>query len=284
MSQFVDQAYVRLYDDLVKLVYQGEGNQLRNTIRTKTDVVGSTVQFVVYGKGNASPRIYRSPVQPMSPSIATPVATLTDWVAADYTDIFEQQKINYNEIEELSKVAAYAIGRTHDQLIIDDGLVGSGTTNIIPDGGDNLTFEKVLQVNQYFNDIGVPPGDRFIAISASAEASLMESDQLTNKFFVNNMVIQQGTFNHQMLAGLNFIVVPTTTVDGQTYGLPKVGNIRSNFAWHKQAVGFALGLDQRTQINYIPQMLSWLTATILSAGAVAIDATGIVEVQCDESA
>lgn len=284
MSQNVNQAYVKVFDDLVKLIYQGEGNQLRNCVRTKTNVQGSSVQFVVYGKGNATQRIYRSPVQPMSPQITTPVVTLTDWVAADYTDIFEQQKINYNEIEELSRVAAMAIGRTHDQLIIDDALVGSGTTNIITDGGDNLTFEKLLQVNQYFNDIGVPFGDRYIATSASGEASLMESTQLTNKFYVNNMVIQQGTFNNQALAGLNFMVIPTTIVNGQQYGLPIVDNIRSNFAWHKQAIGFAVGIDQRTEVNYIPQMLSWLTATVLSAGAIAIDPTGIIEIQCDEAA
>jgi hypothetical protein len=284
MSQNVNQAVIEYYDDAVKTVYQGEGNQLVNCTQQRNNITGSTARFTVYGKGASAPRIYRSPVQPMSPAVTTPTATLTDWVAADYSDIFEQQKINFDEINVLTRVAGMAIGRTHDQLIIDDGLVASGTTNIVPDGGDNLTFEKVLQINQYFNSIGVPKRDRFIAISAEAEASLLESERLTSKFFVNNMLLQDGSIDGQMLMGLKFIVIPTTVVDGQTFGLPKIGDIRSCYAWHRDAVGFAVGISQQTQINYVPQMLSWLTATILSAGAVAIDATGIIEIQCDEAA
>lgn len=286
MSYNVSQAYVRFYDDMVKLVYQGMGNQLRNCVRTKTGLIGNTAQFVVYGKGNATQRMYVSPVQPMSPSIATPVITMSDWVAADYTDKFQQAKINYDEIEELAKVAGAAIGRTHDQLIIDDGFVASGTSNVVTDGGDNLTFDKLLQVVQYFDDIGVPQDERYIAIAASQQSSLMQSEQMTNKFFVNNMILQNGSINNQSIMGLKFIVIPTTEVGIETYGLPLAANIRSCFAWHKQAVGFAVGnmLDQITEINYIPQMLSWLVTTVLSAGSIAIDNTGIVEIQCDESA
>jgi hypothetical protein len=38
----------------------------------------------------------------------------------------------------------------------------------------------------------------------------------------------------------------------------------------------------RSEINYIPEKTSWLVSSMLSAGAVSIDAGGIVEITCRE--
>lgn len=283
MSANISNAYVEFFDAQVHIKYQDKGNLLRGTTRSRSNVVGDTVKYPVYGGAVASPRAYASNVTPMSPSVNQVSLTMQDWEASDYTDIFTQQKVNFDEITELAQIAAMAIGRTHDQMII-NALTASGTANTIPDGGDNLTFEKCLQVNQYFNGIGVPHGDRYMIISASGEASLLQSDRITNNFFVNNMVLQNGTIDGQSLLGLKFIVIPDFTHAGQTFGLPKVGDIRTCYAFHREAIGFAAGIDQRTDINYIPEKLSWLVSVIFSANAVAIDALGIVSIACDETA
>jgi hypothetical protein len=41
---------------------------------------------------------------------------MEDWNAAEYSDIFMQQKVNFDERQELVQVVANAIGRRQDQL------------------------------------------------------------------------------------------------------------------------------------------------------------------------
>ena len=57
---------------------------------------------------------------------------------------------------------------------------------------------------------------------------------------------------------------------------------RTCFAWHKDSVGYAEGIAPKTEINYVPERMSWLTNVVLSAGAIAIDATGIVQLTARE--
>lgn len=283
MSQNISTLWIELFDEIVHTKYQNEGFLLKGTTRTKTGIVGDVVHFPVYGGAVASPRSYRSDIVPISPTTESVSCIMQDWIAGDYTDVFEQQKVNFDEVSEVAKIETMAIGRQNDQMIIDAGI-NSGTTNTIADGGDNMTFEKVLQVSEYLDDIGVPQEDRYMLLSASAQKSLLQSDRITNQFYVSNMLLQSGSMHRKNLLGFTFIVIPTFTYQGQTFGLPKTGNIRTCLAFHKQAIGYAEGIAPRTEINYIPQKTSWLSAVLLSANAVAIDPTGIVTIDCDESA
>ena len=67
-------------------------------------------------------------------------------------------------------------------------------------------------------------------------------------------------------------------------GLAKDGsNDRTNFAYHKSAIGCAVGMPPTTKIDYIPEKTSFLVASMISMGAVAIDAAGIVDITTRES-
>jgi hypothetical protein len=66
-------------------------------------------------------------------------------------------------------------------------------------------------------------------------------------------------------------------------GLAVAANVRTNFAYHRAAIGLAVGINMRTEVNYIPHKTSYLANGIFSAGAVAIDALGIVEVETTEA-
>jgi len=48
------------------------------------------------------------------------------------------------------------------------------------------------------------------------------------------------------------------------------------------AIGLAVGVNFRTEVNYIPEKTSWLANGLFSGGSVAIDAEGIVEISCTE--
>ena len=118
MSKSLTDAAVAQFDGEVKQAYQGAG-MLRPTVRLRTGVVGSTHRFNKIGKGTATRRVPQTDVIPMNIAHTNATATLTDWNAAEYTDIFDQQKVNYSERAELGEVIASAIGRREDQLILD---------------------------------------------------------------------------------------------------------------------------------------------------------------------
>jgi hypothetical protein len=44
-----------------------------------------------------------------------------------------------------------------------------------------------------------------------------------------------------------------------------------------------IGMNSKTEINYVPEKTSFLVASMFSAGAVAIDAEGIVKVETYEA-
>ena len=60
-------------------------------------------------------------------------------------------------------------------------------------------------------------------------------------------------------------------------------NVFDGYAYHMDAVGMAVGIDQKTEINYVPEKTSFLVNGMMKAGAVAIDTTGIVKVQATET-
>lgn len=69
-------------------------------------------------------------------------------------------------------------------------------------------------------------------------------------------------------------------------GLPVATSIRTNYAFvggGRGALGLAIGIDQRTEVNYIAEKTSWLSNGLMKAGAVAIEASEIVEVSCNET-
>ena len=72
-----------------------------------------------------------------------------------------------------------------------------------------------------------------------------------------------------------------TIGDRDEGGVPKPST-RSAFAWHKDSVGYAESMSQKSEVNYIPEKTSFLVSSMFSAGAVAIDDEGIVKISCTE--
>ena len=118
MSTGLSTAFITLFEAEVKQAYQGDA-VLRNAVRMRTNVEGSTVKFPKIGKGTAQVRTPQTDVVPLNTSFSTVTATMTDYIAAEYSDIFDQQKVNFDERQELAQVVGKAIARREDQIIID---------------------------------------------------------------------------------------------------------------------------------------------------------------------
>jgi len=280
MAIGLSNAFVTLFDAEVKQAYQAKA-ELVGAVRQRRGVEGSTAKFPKVGKGVATLRIPQTDVTPLNVDFSQVTATMEDWNAAEYSDIFMQQKVNFDERQELVQVVANAIGRRQDQLIL-DALNTSGTSLSVATsigGADtNLNVAKLREAKKLLDKGNVPPQDRHIVLHANNLASLLSENSVTSSDFNTIKALVQGEIN--TFLGFTFHVLG----DRAEGGLPVAsGDVRSVWAFHKDAVGYAEGMGPKTEINYVPEKTSFLVNSMFSAGAVAIDAEGIVKILADET-
>lgn len=279
MAQNLSTAFVTLFDAEVKQAYQASA-VLRPAVRIRAGVEGSTYKFPKIGKGVAQVRIPQTDITPLNVTYSQVTATLSDYIAAEYSDIFMQAKVNFDERRELVKVVSNAIGRRQDQLIL-DALTASSATSVSNDigGSDtNMNVAKLRTAAQTLNANNVPMDNRHIIIHANSLASLLGETAVTSSDFNTVKALVQGEIN--TFLGFTFHVLGDRTEGG----LIKDGsNDRTCFAFHKDALGLAEGIAPKTEINYVPEKTSFLIASMFSAGAVAIDDEGIVKIVCRET-
>tara|TARA_R110002012_G_scaffold69966_2_gene180698 strand:+ start:3322 stop:4161 length:840 start_codon:yes stop_codon:yes gene_type:complete len=271
--------FVKLFEAEVKQAYQAS-RKLGGTIRTRTGVVGSTAQFPKMAAGQAQLHVPQSEVSALGITHSNVTATLSDYAAPEYTSIFDQQKVNYDERQELVETLGNAIGRRADQMVL-DALSGSSSSltvaNSIGGSNTNVNVAKVLECARLLNAKNVPAQDRYMAISADGYSALMSEDKAASQDYMKHQALTDGQIPNFM--GFKIIMIG----DMDEGGLAIDGSSdRTCFAWHKSSVGYAEGISMKTEINYVPQRASWLTNVMLSAGAIAIDAEGIVIVTSRE--
>jgi len=280
MAIGLSNAFVTLFDAEVKQAYQAKA-QLVGAVRQRKGVEGSTAKFPKVGKGVATLRIPQTDVTPLNVDFSQVTATLEDWNAAEYSDIFMQQKVNFDERQELVQVVANAIGRRQDQLII-DALTASSTSltvsNDIGGTDTNLNLDKLLEAKKLLDKGNVPPQDRHMVIHANSLASILGEQKLTSSDYASVKALVAGEIN--TFLGFTFHVLGDRTEGGLSID---GSSDRTVWAFHKDAVGYAEGMGPKTEINYVPEKTSFLVNSMFSAGATAIDAEGIVQITCRES-
>ena len=277
MAQNVTTAFVTLFESEVKQAYQAE-SVLRGTMRSRTNVQGNTVKFPKIGKGTATVRVPQTDVTPLNVTYSQVTATMSDYIAAEYSDIFHQSHINFDERRELVEVVSKAIGRRIDQVCIDAlNAAASPSTVATSVGGaaSNMNIEKLRASAKALNENNVPASDRYMLIHASQLDALLGETEVTSSDFASVKALVQGEIDTFM--GFRFITIG----DRDEGGLPKPST-RSCFAWHKDSMGYAESMAQKTEVNYIPEKTSFLVSSMFSAGSIAIDDEGIVKISCTE--
>jgi hypothetical protein len=280
MSISLSNAFVTLFDAEVKQAYQGKA-MLVGAVRQRRGVEGSTVKFPKVGRGVATPRVGQTDVTPLNVGFSNVTLTLEDWIAAEYSDIFSQVKVNFDERSELVQVLGNAIGRRQDQLIL-AALAASGTSLTVSNdvGGTdtNMNVAKLRQAKGLMDKNNVPPTDRGIIIHSNGLQSLLAETAVTSSDFNTVKALVNGELD--TFLGFKFHVIGDRTEGG----LAIDGSLdRTCFAFHKDAIGYGEGIAPKTEINYIPEKTSFLVASMLSAGATVIDAEGIVSIVARES-
>ena len=282
MSTNLSPAFVQLFEAEVHQAYQSSA-VLRNAARTRTGVVGDTVKFPKVGKGTASVRTPSTDVVPINASFSQVSCSLSNFVAAEYSDVFDQAKVNFDERQELAQVVGNAIGRREDQIIIDAlNAASAGSTvakTVVTTGSaaaSNLNVGKIIAAKKALDAKNVPANDRHFVIHANNLAGLLGDERAVSADFAQLKHLVTGEVTSLM--GFQFHIVG----DRDEGGLPLATADRTCFAFHRSALGCAVGIAPKTEINYIPEKTSFLITAMLSMGAVAIDVDGIVDVICEE--
>ena len=280
MSISLSNAFVTLFDAEVKQAYQGKA-MLVPAVRQRRGVEGSTVKFPKVGRGVATIRVPQTDVTPLNVGFSTVTLTLADYNAAEYSDIFSQAKVNFDERQELVQVVAGAMGRRQDQMVL-DALSASSTSltvaNSIGGATTNMNVAKLREAKRLLDKGNVPPDGRNILIHANGLANLLSETSVTSSDFNSVKALVQGDID--TFLGFKFHVLG----DRSEGGLAIDASLdRTCFAFHKDAVGYGEGIAMRTEINYIAEKTSWLVNEVFSAGAVAIDDEGIVKITCRET-
>jgi len=277
MAIGISNAFVQLFDAEVKQAYQAS-RALAGLVRERNGVEGSVVKFPKIGKGTATIRVPQTDVTPLNVSYSQVTATMSDYIAAEYSDIFNQQKVNFDERRELVKVVGNAIGRRMDQLVIDALNSASSPSTVGTDiggVGTNMNLAKLLAAKKALDAKNVPMDGRAVVIHANGLAALLDETELTSGDFATVKALVRGEID--TFLGFKFV----TLGDRDEGGLP-LPSTRTCFAFHRDAVGFGVGMAQKTEINYVPEKTSFLVSSMFSAGAVAIDDEGIVKISATE--
>ena len=282
MSTNLSPAFVQLFEAEVHQAYQGAAT-LRGVGRTRTGVTGDTVKFPKVGKGTASVRVPQTDVTPINAAFSQVSVSMQDFVASEYSDIFNQQKVNFDERQELAQVVGNAIGRREDQILIDAlNAASAGSTvakTVVTSGSaaaSNLNVGKLLAAKKALDAKNVPATDRHIVIHANNLSGLLGDERAISSDFQTINALVNGSVGSML--GFTFHILG----DRDEGGLPLATADRTCFAFHRSALGVGIGIAPKTEINYIPEKTSFLVTAMLSMGAGAVDVDGIVDVICEE--
>jgi len=264
----------------VKDAYQATGI-LRKKVRVVTGITGTSHRFHKIGKGLAVARIPQTEVIPMGIGHTNATATLADWHAAEYTDLFDDQKVNYSERSFLASTAGRAISRREDQ-IIQDAIAASGTDLTIAKTigtTHELNLAKVRKAKQLLDNNNVPSGDRHIVCNPEGLEQMLGDSTNTSSDFSNIKRLQDGEMGGTPWLGFEWEIMGNRDEGG----ISQSGDDVTCHAWHMPAIGLAIGKDLEVQVNYVPQYTSTLTNAIFIGGATTIDAEGVVDITYDET-
>jgi len=278
MSVTIDQSFITQYESEVKLAYQQMGSKLRNSVRLKTNVTGSSARFQKLAKGTATTKARHADVPVMNATHSYVDATLADWYAGDYVDKLDELKTNIEERKITVDTGAYALGRKVDTLIItavtaslSSTYMNSTAYGTYADSAYNNAIESaVLEGFQAMNAADVPDdGQRICLVGPHQWNHLLRVSEFASSDYV-------GADQHPWLAGsqarkwLNTLFVMHT-------GLATANSAGSRIClmYHKAAVGLAEGTDVVTDITWQGVQAAFFINNMISAGAIRIEDTGV---------
>jgi len=297
-------AFITMFGDEVTHIAQQKASKLQGAVRTVRGVVGSTYRFPILGKAgviknkNAKEDIDALSLMDINtsgsgviePNSGTFIGDGTGTAAADvdvmnhtkaeasldnystgeYVDDFDALKTNVDLRSAYASSIAAAMSRAYDKVIIDAlDTKRSSMTAVTETTQGTLVRADLTKIHNALNAKDVPLNDRYLVVDSTTYGDILGDTNIVGN--------ADGPLSQALVTGilpnvLGFNIIMSnllTSIDADEY---------YSYAFHKDAVGMAIGKDITTMVNYIPQKLSTLIAAEFSAGSVVIDPTACVSV------
>lgn len=291
MSTSITNAFVKQYEGDVHHVFQREGSSLKPSVRVKSGIVGASTTFQKLGTGTATTKARHGVITPMNAAHTAVECALSDYYAGDWVDRLDEAKVSIDERQALARSGAYALGRKSDELIIAQ-LDATGQGAIAWNEASAAGVRNaLLQMVEALDDNDVPnDGGRYGLLTPRAWAMAMTVREFSSADFLgaDGLPFREGApVGQRWKAWMGVMWKQHTGLPGKGTAAAKV------FAYHRNAVGFAIARESRNvagneavsaDITWHGDRAAHFVNHCFSAGACLIDDTGVIEGQVDDTA
>ena len=285
MSTSIDTSFITSYEAKVHEVFQRQGSYLKDAVRVKDNVVGSTAVFQKIGKGTATTKARHGTITPMNQTHTAPSVTLADFYAGDWVDKLDEAKVNINERDALAAGGAMALGRKVDDQITTALDATTQTVITLTVTSKAAILATAIEFAEAAWDNDVPnDGQVYAVVTSRYWSQLMTIDQFQRAEYVSaegmslmkGPMVGKGKWKDWM--GIKWKM--------QT-GLPGAGTATAKcFIWHKMAIGYAVAQAAgniagqeavAADITWHGDRAAHFVNHMMSGNALLIDDTGVIE-------
>jgi len=298
--------FIHAVSENVTQLAQQKRSKIRGSVFTKDGVIGKTYPFQRLAATSMVAASRDTAISFINPGQTKRRAILEDFQVAVLIDDFDKVKELANPESEFAMALVKSRERQLDDLVIGKatgdtgGILGLATSvdeanestgtvalsaevtaagtgaQAIANGSANMTLSKILDAKQLMDINDVDDEDRYFFYSPQAMRKMLSITEITNSDYNTIKALAGG--------GLPMDYKWCGFYWRMTTRLPKSGNIRSCIAVQKNAVGLAIGMVKEVDVHRNPNYWNNVQCIVkLSAGAVRIDASGVVQVDIDES-
>ena len=281
MPQDVSDAFIKQYERDVHQAYQRRGSFIRPTVRVKTGVKGASTTFQTTGRGIAGTKGRHGLVPVMNVSHDPVECTVQDFYAGDWVDKLDELKINIDERMVLVNAGAWALGRKTDELIFAQMAQNTNTAvTMASTSAAAVRNAAIAAVTALFSRDIPDDGQTYACLSWQTWSKLLTVEEfasadyvdVSGRPFAGKAFQSNGQWKRWM--GVMWTAQNGLPIDGN--------NVRSNFIWHKTAIGHGVGQDVTSDITWHGDRAAHFVNNMMSQGSCLIDNEGVQTLNYDE--
>ena len=310
MALNVDQTWVPRFHDQLLLTYQQQGSEIEKYLEpfmVHRDVKGAIDHFERLGNVIANDVIIPfGQTNILNPGHSRRAVTLQSSDAAVLISDENTLRAMVNPQDGYTRTIAYALGRRADKHII-DALLGNAqvatTTNgvltyanqALPSArklgtGIAITLTNIIAANESLSKAGAPSGagQRVMLYSPGQLRDILAITQAASSDFTKNQIHDKGTIDELNWEGFTWEEIADVIKEDATTVLqrmlPLTGTSRACIAFHRGAVGLAVGREISTKIRERPDLNDSIQVrSVMMQEAVRVWEGGVVEIDVLEN-
>jgi len=287
MSVTITVAQVAQYTSNLQIKYQQEGSVLRPFVRLEPQT-GRYHYFDLLAPTAAVKNVGRHADTPLVDSQhERRRAEMNDYDWADLIDDQDRVRILINPEGAYVSNAVNAMGRAIDISLIEafdansiNGESGATSTafpagNEIGGTGIPMSVDLLRQAGKFFDDGNVPSMDRHIMLAPEQKQRLLAETEVTSSDFNTVKALVRGEIDTFMGFMFHHMDPALVTLSGTE---------RTIFAWHKRAMGLAMGMELKTDVGPRRDKRNSMQVYVSGVhGAVRIEDAGVLRIIADEA-